>query len=499
MTTRTYLGIDIGAESGRVVAGRWQGGRLGLDVVHRFANGPVTLAGTLRWDLPRLWEGVLEGLRRASALGPVASVGVDTWALDYVLVGRDGDMLEPAYCYRDARTRGMVGELERRVGRARVFDATGIQFMEINTLCQWMAHARDGGRALERADAMLMVPDWLNWKLSGERSCEFTNATTTQFLDPRRRDWARDLMGDLGLPTQGLLPLSPPGTRLGGVQASVASVTGLGGVPVVLPATHDTGSAVVGVPTDLTGKPGWAYISSGTWSLVGIERATPLLGAEALAANITNEGGHDGTWRVLKNVMGLWLVQRCRASLARDGTPPSYDELVAAAREATPWRSLVDPDDPAFLMPNDMAVAIREACRRSGQPIPGTAGELIRCCLDSLALKYARTLSELERLQGHPLQVVHVVGGGSRNALLNQLTADASGCRVVAGPTEATVLGNILVQMEADGMARGMEALREVGAAVEPLGVYEVDPFGREAALEAAARWAALCRRGFLG
>lgn len=489
MARRTYLGVDIGAESGRVVAGHWEAGRLRLEVVHRFANGPVTVNGTLRWDLPRLWDGVRDGLRRASALGPVASVGVDTWALDYVLAGRDGEVLEPAYCYRDPRTRGMVTELERRMGRARVFEATGVQFMEINTLCQWMAQGRDDPGVLERADAMLMVPDWLNVKLTGERSCEFTNATTTQFLDPRRRDWARELLGDLGLPTHALLPLSLPGTRLGHLRPAVASESGLGPVPVVLPATHDTGSAVVGVPTPDTGKAGWAYISSGTWSLVGIERKEPLMGEEALSANVTNEGGHDGTWRVLKNVMGLWLVQRVRAALGRHGPVPSYGALVADAAAAVPWRSVVDPDDPAFLMPDDMVAALRGACRRTGQPVPATTGELVRCCLDSLALKYARTLSLMERISGERIHTVHVVGGGSRNPLLNQLTADASGCRVVAGPAEATVLGNILVQMEADGLARGLVGLRSMRSAAEPLVEHAVDPGGRAAALEAAGRW----------
>lgn len=419
-------------------------------------------------------------------------MGVDTWALDYVLLGRDGGMLEAPYCYRDVRTRGMVGELERRVGRARVFGATGIQFMEINTLCQWMAHARDGLGTLERADAMLMVPDWLNWRLSGEQTCEFTNATTTQFLDPVARDWARGLMGELGLPTRALLPLSEPGTRLGTLTRDVSGETGLGAVPVVLPATHDTGSAVVGVPTTGTGRPGWAYISSGTWSLVGIEAAVPSMGPEALAANVTNEGGHAGTWRVLRNVMGLWLVQRCRASLARGGEAPSYDALVQAARKAAPWRSLVDPDDAGFLMPEDMAEALRGACGVTGQPVPATAGELVRCCLESLALKYARTLRMLERLSGERIKVVHVVGGGARNALLNQLTADATGCRVVAGPVEATVLGNILVQMEADGEVRGLPAMRQLGATVEGLGHFEPDASGRARAMEAATRWEGL-------
>lgn len=492
MAGRMYLGVDVGAESGRVVAGHWDGSRVRLEVVHRFGNGPVEAGGTLRWDLGRLWEGVSEGLRRAGTLGPAASVGVDTWALDYVLLGRGGEVLEAPYCYRDGRTRGMLEELGNRVGRARVFGETGIQFMEINTLCQWMAHARGGGGALERAEAMLMIPDWLHWRLSGERSCEFTNATTTQFVSAHTRDWARGLLGELGLPTRALLPLSPPGTRLGRLQGPVASATGLGALPVVLPATHDTGSAVVGVPTLETGRPGWAYISSGTWSLVGMEAREPMLGSEALAANVTNEGGHAGTWRVLKNVMGLWLVQRCRVALARGGLPPSYEALVAAAGMADPWRSLVDPDDPAFLMPDDMVEAIRLACRRTGQPEPATTGEVVRCCLESLALKYARTLALLGRLAGHPLRTLHVVGGGSRNALLNQLTADATGCVVVAGPAEATVLGNLLVQMEADGEVSGLDGMRRLAAGVEDLVTVEPSLGGRAAALEAAARWASL-------
>lgn len=493
---QVYLGIDLGAESGRVMAGHWDGSRMRLEEVHRFPNGPVALNGTLRWDLLRLWEeiqcGLALGARKFGA--DIVSVGVDTWALDYVLMSRSDELLGLPFCYRDARTRGLVEETLRRIPRREIFGATGLQFMEINTLYQWIAHWRASPEVFDAAATFLMIPDWLNWCLSGVKACEFTNATTTQFLDPVSRTWARGLLERLELPTHFLPDLVSPGTRLGVVTDSVRRRTGLGPVSVVAPATHDTGSAVAGVPSSGAGVPDWAYISSGTWSLVGVETREPILSEAALRFNVTNEGGVDGTWRVLKNVMGLWLLQRCRASFHEGGGTADYAALVAAAASAPSLRSLVDPDDARFLNPSDMPVAIRSFCRKTGQSEPEGEAGMVRCLLESLALKYARVLSQLEELTGIPLREVHVVGGGSRNAALNQWTADASGKTVIAGPVEATVMGNVLVQARALGELNSLASLRTVVR--ESSELVRFNPCMGEADrwAEARARFARLCK-----
>ncbi len=482
MAESIYLGADLGAESGRILAGRWDGQRLGVEELHRFANGPVPLAGTLRWDAPRLWNGVQEGLALAARRfgTAVTSVGVDTWGLDYVLLSRSGELLGLPACYRDSRTRGLLAATLERIPRADIFAATGAQFLEINTLYQWLAHQAASPEIFAAADTFLMMPDWLNWCLCGSRVAEFTNATTTQFCDPRRRTWSVELLGRLGLPTHCLPEVVPPGTRVGALRETVAAQAGLGRVPVIAPATHDTGSAVAAVPTAHTGKASWAYVSSGTWSLVGIETSAPMLSPRALELNVTNEGGVDGTWRVLKNVMGLWLVQRCRQAFGQDGRPDDYARLTALAESAPPLRSFVDPDDPRFLNPADMPAEIRASCRETGQPVPADEGALIRCILESLALKYSVVLRQLAELSGETLRVVHVVGGGSRNALLNRLTANACQLPVIAGPVEATAIGNVLMQARALGELGSLGQLRAAVRDSFPLHRQdpEADPMG---------------------
>ncbi|MBN8248708.1 MAG: rhamnulokinase [Verrucomicrobia bacterium] len=459
---QVYLGVDLGAESGRVVAGLWDGSRMALEAVHRFPNRMIPVAGTLRWDVLGLWGEILAGLRMAGTRwgSQVVSVGVDTWGLDYGLVSRSGELLGLPFCYRDARTRGLVVETMGRIPRAEIFEATGLQFLEINTLYQWIAHQRASPEVFEAAAAFQMIPDWLHGCLSGVCACEFTNATTTQFLNPRTRDWSHGLLRRLGLPTHLLPGLIFPGTRLGPLRPEVAAATGIHGASVVVPATHDTASAVAGTPGGMLGESGWAYISSGTWSLVGIESAEPLMSPAALALNVTNEGGVCGTWRVLKNVMGLWLLQRCRADWAARGQERDYASLMASAALSAPLRSLVDPDDLRFLNPEDMGEALVAACRESGQPEPDSESAIVRCILESLALKYAVVLDQLETLSGTPITAVHVVGGGSRNALLNQWTADASGRVVIAGPVEATAMGNLLVQVQGAGELGSLQEIR---------------------------------------
>ena len=485
MADQIYLGIDLGAESGRVMAGCWDGARLALEELHRFPNGPVSLAGTLRWDALRLGQEIQQGLAVAARRfgDRIVSVGVDTWGLDYVLLSQSGELLGLPFCYRDARTRGRLAATLRQVPRADIFAATGAQFLEINTLYQLQAHFATSPEVFAGASTFLMMPDWLNWCLCGSRVAEFTNATTTQFCDPMRRTWAVELLRRLGLPTHCLPELVSPGTRVGELRASVSELTGLGRIPVIAPATHDTGSAVAAVPTAHSGRTDWAYISSGTWSLVGIESPSPLLSPRALELNVTNEGGVDGTWRVLKNVMGLWLVQRCRQAFAERGGTDDYARLTALAEAAPPLRSFVDPDDPRFLNPADMPAEIQAFCRETNQPVPKDEGALIRCVLESLALKYAAVLRQLEELGGEIIRVVHVVGGGSRNRLLNQLTADACQLPVLAGPVEATVMGNVLVQAKALGELGSLGQLREVVRNSEDVIRFEPRP-------DASAHWA---------
>ncbi len=463
MSDVVYLGVDLGAESGRVMAGRFDGRQLRLEEIHRFANTPVRVAGTLRWNLIGLWKEIQDGLRKAAAKfgNSIASVGVDTWGVDYVLLRGDEIVAQP-YHYRDARTRGVLDWASGRVSRADIFAQTGLQFMEINTLYQLIAAQQNTPEILAGAERLLLIPDFFHWLLSGSRVVEFTNATTTQFFNPTTRDWAFDLLGQFEIPTGFLPEVVPPGTRLGPLRPDVCADLGLPRIPVIAPPTHDTGSAVAAVPTALTGRANWAYISSGTWSLIGVEVQDAVLTPAALAQNVTNEGGVDGTFRLLKNVMGLWLVQQSRRSFEQAGQTWDYTRLTQAAAEATPFRSIIDPNHDSLLNPADMPTAIREACRRTGQPVPETEGAVIRCALESLALKYRHVLRGLEQLTGERVEVIHVVGGGSNNDLLNQFTADACGVPVEAGPTEATVMGNLLTQARSAGEIASLSDLRSV-------------------------------------
>ena len=475
MAERCYLAVDLGAESGRVIAGLFDGQRLRLEELHRFGNGPVPVAGTLRWDLLALWRGVEEGLAKgAQAYGNRAeSVGVDTWGVDYVLFGPGDEMLGQPYNYRDPRTQGVMERAFSRVSRRDIFSATGLQFMTINTLYQLIAMQQANPELLAQAKRFLMIPDFFHWLLSGSQVVEFTNATTSQCLDATTRTWAVDLLRQFQIPT-GMFPqVVDPGTRLGTLRADVAARTSLPRLAVVAPATHDTGSAVAAVPTEHTGTAEWADISSGTWSLMGLELPHATLSARALELNVTNEGGLDGTWRLLKNIMGLWLVQECRRSFERQGRPLDYAEITRMAQAAEPFRSLVDPDDTSFLKPEDMPAAIRAWCRASGQLEPRNEGELVRCALESLALKYRLVLDWLQELSGTPVKVVHIVGGGCQNELLNQFTADACGRPVVAGPVEATALGNVLVQARTSGAVGSLAEMRAVVRQSSALRTYE--------------------------
>jgi len=457
----SLLAFDLGAESGRAMLGQLDGGRLQLSEVHRFPNGPVRLPDGLHWDVLRLWTEVERGVALAARQQGVelASIGLDTWGVDFGLLDRDGALIANPYHYRDSRTDGMMEEAFHRVPRAEIFEQTGIQFMQLNSLYQLLAMVVHRSPALDVADTFLTMPDLFNYWLTGRKVCEFTIATTTQCYDPRKRDWATSLLERMSIPTDIFPEIVEPGTVLGPLAAQVAEEVGVGQVPVIAPATHDTGSAVAAVPFESAPGRG-CYISSGTWSLMGTEVTEPVITSQSLGYNFTNEGGVCSTFRLLKNIMGLWLVQECRRVWAREGQSYSYDQLTRMAEQAPPFVALVNPDDPAFLHPADMPAEIRAFCARTDQRAPETRGAMIRSILESLALTYRATLEKLEAMLGHRLEVIHIVGGGSRNQLLCQFTADATQQPVVAGPVEATAIGNVLMQALALGEFASLQEAR---------------------------------------
>jgi rhamnulokinase len=451
MARNVALAVDLGASSGRIVSGAFDGRILELEELHRFENGPVAMAGQLVWDLPRLWQEVVTGLRRAAARHgrSIATIGVDTWGVDFSFLGSDDALLANPVCYRDARTRGMLATAEKTVPRAEIFAATGLQFMELNSLYQLLALQASRSTVLGAADRLLMIPDLIHWLLSGVRSNERTNASTTQCYDPQAGDWAFPLLDRFGLPRRVFGPLADPGTDLGELRGDVAAETGLAGVRVILPGTHDTASAVAAVPAaePPSSRPDWCYVSLGTWALVGAELDRPLVTPDCLAHNFTNEGGVSGTTRLLKNVCGLWLVQQCRAAWQRAGKEWTWEQLTALAAESPPLVTLIDPNAPALVAPADMPEAIRGLARAAGEPVPESTGAMVRAALESVAAAVRRTLGELDALLGRRVSRVHVVGGGVKNRLLCQMIADATGRPVVAGPVEATAIGNLLVQL----------------------------------------------------
>lgn len=475
MSEQCFLAVDLGAESGRVMAGLFDGQKVRLEELHRFGNGPVSVADTLRWDVLRLWAEIQAGLGKSvEKFGKsIVSVGVDTWGVDYVLLSKTGEMLGQPYCYRDPRTKGHMEAAFRRVSRGDIFAQTGLQFMEINSLYQLLAFQETNPALLAQADKFLMMPDLLHWLMCGSQVVEFTNATTSQCFDARKKTWATDMLRRFELPTAMFPEVVNPGTKLGRLRESVAQRMNLPRLDVVTPATHDTGAAIAAIPTEHTGKANWAYISSGTWSLMGLELPHAVTTPRALELNVTNEGGVDGTYRLLKNIMGLWLVQECRRSFDRAGTPLDYTAMTQQANAAEPFKSLIDPDAADFLAPPDMPAAIREWCQRAGQPVPQNAGALVRCCLESLALKYRMVLGWLEELSGTPVEVIHIVGGGTQNELLNQFTANATGRPVITGPVEATALGNVLLQARTAGAIGSLAEIRNVVRASSTMKRYE--------------------------
>ncbi len=456
-----YLAIDLGAESGRAILGSLEGGRLALSEIHRFANQPVRTPDGLHWDVLRLWSEIKHGLCVAASMYPesLASIGLDAWGVDYALLDRSGALLANPYHYRDSRNDGMLEEALRRLSREEIFGYTGIQFMQINTLCQLLSLVVSQSPLLEAAHTFLMIPDLFSYWLSGRQACELTEATTSQCYDPRQAGWACSLLEKMGIPTSIFPQVVQPGTVLGALLPDVAEEADARPIPVIATASHDTGAAVAAVPAQ---EPHFAWISSGTWSIMGAEVTAPVITPQALAFNLTNEGGVAGTWRLSKNIMGLWLVQECKRTWARQGEDLSYDELTRLAAEAEPFQAVIDPDDPDFLPHGDMPARIRSCCQRTGQTTPTTKGQVLRCVLESVALKYRWVLERLEAVLDYRLDPIYIIGGGSKNGLLNQLAADATGRLIRTGPVEATATGNILMQAVALGRLGSVQEAREV-------------------------------------
>jgi rhamnulokinase len=459
------LAFDLGAESGRAMLGRLRAGILDLEEIWRFPNQPIREGGSLRWDVPQLWVEMRRALEKIHQAGDrLDSIGVDTWGCDYGLLNESGELIANPFHYRDARIDGVMEAVFERVPRARIYEVTGTQFLSFNTLYQLVAD-----KALVASAARFgTIPDIFNFWLTGVHAAEFTNATTTQMVDARKRMWATDLLEQLGIPPRVLPPIVEPGTVLGPLQSTASRE--LAGTPVVAPACHDTGSAVAAMAA--TGSR--AFLSSGTWSLLGLEVPQPIITTRALDANFTNEGGVAGTTRLLKNISGLWLLQACRQAWSRDGHPYEYAELMeAAADERLAFRSFFNPDDGAFLHPPDMPCAIAEYCRKRVQPEPDGPAAYTRAILESLAFRYRSVLDALRELTGVVITEIQIVGGGSRNRLLNQFTADATACRVLAGPVEATALGNIAMQMLATGAVTSLADARAIVADSFPVERFE--------------------------
>ncbi|MEJ5366855.1 MAG: rhamnulokinase family protein [Bryobacteraceae bacterium] len=486
-----YLAFDLGAESGRAILGTLENGRLELEELHRFLNEPVRLPDGLYWDTFRLFHDIREGLRIAGRERKLKldGVAVDTWGVDFGLLDSNGELcLNPRH-YRDPRNQAAYEEALAKVGRERIFSETGIQFMALNSLYQLYAARMAASPGLWSASRLLFMPDLFNYWLSGEQANELTIASTSQFFHPAKKEWSFGLFDALGLPKAILGRVLPPGRRLGFLLDEICSTCALDRVPVFTTASHDTASAVAAVPA--TGDRPWCYISSGTWSLMGVEVEDPVINEKSLEMNLTNEIGVEGRVRLLKNIAGLWIVQECRRQWLLEGKEYSYAELTEMAAGAPPFVAVIDPDQ--FIEPGEMPRRIAEFCRKTGQKEPESHAQFVRVALESLALRYREVLEMIEELTGMRIEVIHIVGGGSRNGLLNQFVAAATGRTVVAGPAEATAAGNILVQAMAAGEVEGLDELRRVVR--ESFYLETIEPSPDPAWDEGYEKYLQICRR----
>src|SRR5438874_596665 len=461
MPDRHFLAFDLGAESGRAIVGSLRQNRLTLEEKHRFPTHNGRIAGHLHWNLLSIWEELKLGLRKSTHESQInlSGIGIDTWGVDYGLIAKTGEMLGNPTMYRDARTNGILERTFAKIPKEEIFNATGIQFMQLNTLFQLLAMRETSSPILDIADTLLFIPDLFNYLFTGQRKAEFSIVSTSQMYDMRRRDWATSLLQTLHLPTHLLPDVIPTGTVMGPILRDVADECGVPQIPLIAPGCHDTASAVTAVPAE---GDNWCYISSGTWSLMGVEISSPIVNDKSLKYNYTNEGGIGGSIRFLKNIMGLWLVQECRRQWKKDGHEHTYAELARLAEGAHPFTAIINPDHQPFLAPGEMPQKIEQFCKSTRQPIPSSPGAFIHTCLESLALTYRRTLEILQEVTAKRIEIIHIVGGGSQNELLNQMTADACGKTVIAGPAEATAAGNLLVQAMALGDISSLASLRQI-------------------------------------
>ena len=465
MTFKVFLAVDLGASSGRMIAGIYDENQFQLEEIHRFPNRGVRVGERLLWNWLGLWQHIKDAMRIAGqrfSSDEIVSIGVDTWGVDFALLGPDQNVLGSPICYRDTQTQGILDDAFAIMSREAIFAETGLQFLEFNSLFQLYAMKRRGDAALESAKHFLMIPDLIHWLLCGEISNEATDASTTQILNPATKSWSTSLLDAFGLPNDIFGPLTSPGTQLGTLRKSLAEEVGLPQINVVVPASHDTASAVAAVPVTAppSNQPDWCYISSGTWSCMGVELADAKINAHVQELDFTNEGGVEGTTRLLKNISGLWLVQECQRIWKEQGNEFSWLELVELAREANPLQSIIPPDHPNFLAPSNMPEAIADYCANSGQVVPQSNGEFIRCALESIAMRYRVVLNFLVDITGKDIQSIQIVGGGSQNDLLNQMAADATGRKVIAGPVEATAIGNLSLQMISAGIFNSVSETR---------------------------------------
>ena len=465
------LAFDYGASSGRGILGSFSGEKLHLDEVHRFSNDPVMVNGSFYWDILRLFHEMKQGITKCVKSGnkDIASIGIDTWGVDFGLIDAAGQLLGNPYHYRDNRTDGMMEAAGSIIPNREIYEQTGIQFQKFNTLYQLLSMKLSNSPLLDKADKMLFIPDLLNYFLTGVKGSEFTITSTSQMYSYSEGGWAKELLEKLGIPTKILTDIIDTGTVLGGLRREVCEELNIGSIPVVAVAEHDTGSAVVSVPA---GEERYAYLSSGTWSLLGIESKVPVINDTTFKLNYTNEGGINRNVRLLKNIMGLWIYQECKRYWDKSGEVLSFDELEEQAAAAKPFAAFIDPDNDLFYSPGNMPNKIVEFCRQTGQEVPESKGAVVRCIMESLALKYKMAVEGLEEIAGYKIPVLHIVGGGCRNTVLCRFTANATGCRVTAGPVEATAIGNVVTQLIALGELKNISEARALVRKSFPMAEY---------------------------
>ncbi len=460
--TKQVLTFDFGASSGRAMLGSFDGNRIELTEVHRFDNNPVMLRGTFYWDVLALFHEIKQGLTKAHTYGEFSSIGIDTWGVDFGLLDRNGDLLQNPIHYRDARTAGTLEEMCKTISREALYGITGVQLMEINTLFQFYSIAKKHPELLERADCALMMPDLFGYFLTGKKTSEYSVASTTQMLDPLTKNWNRDLLSRLNLPVNLFPDVIQSGTVLGEISPDICEELGIHGVKVISVTGHDTACAIAAAPAS---QKDFIFISCGTWSLFGTELSAPIISEESRRHNITNEGGCNGTTTFLKNIVGLWMIQETRRQYRREGKEYSYNDLEKYSVASEPFRYFIDPDAPEFIAPGNIPERIRAYCRKTGQGAPETVGEIMRCIYESLAMTYRYALEQIQDCTGKKYRDIHMLGGGTKDTLLCRMTADATGCRIIAGPIEATAMGNVAVQLMAQGDIAGLAEARKVIAA----------------------------------